>query len=266
MNTLSQPSGLRRVLRENQGELPGQGAGSLKPYHTWLSSMSTLWFTSWRSGNPCLIVEDVSMMSMVCKSSVWAHSLNSPIFSPAPIPSQKVSRRMSDPLGALLPVLMVHGMLTDADSRRSPAVAITAEPSSIALDRRTLSRSLPPQGTPVTATATATPTPASVWKRLPQCRPKSRHGCTHRGRLLWRSPSPNLSVPESSRSQWNHWTDEDGDCQDARQEALISESLVGVTFESEREAECPTLGRVRVAVVRFASHWHLRRGAFGKTL
>ena len=47
-------------------------------------------------------------------------------------------------------------------------------------------------------------------------------------------------VPEYSRSQWNHWTDEDGDCQDARQEALISESLVGVTFESERKCRVAT--------------------------
>ena len=42
-------------------------------------------------------------------------------------------------------------------------------------------------------------------------------------------------IPEYDRSQWKHWTDEDGDCQDARQEALISESLVAVTFESERK-------------------------------
>ena len=47
-------------------------------------------------------------------------------------------------------------------------------------------------------------------------------------------------VPEYRRSQWNHWTDEDGDCQDARQEALISESLVGVTFESERKCRVAT--------------------------
>ena len=47
-------------------------------------------------------------------------------------------------------------------------------------------------------------------------------------------------IAEYNRSQWKHWTDEDGDCQDARQEALISESLVEVTFESERQCRVET--------------------------
>ena len=49
-----------------------------------------------------------------------------------------------------------------------------------------------------------------------------------------------MDLPEYSRSQWKHWVDEDGDCQDARQEALISESLVVVTFESERKCRVAT--------------------------
>ena len=53
------------------------------------------------------------------------------------------------------------------------------------------------------------------------------------------APIP-AGIPEYDRSDWRHWIDEDGDCQDARQEVLVEESLVEVTFETDRKCRVET--------------------------
>ena len=40
---------------------------------------------------------------------------------------------------------------------------------------------------------------------------------------------PNL--PKYDRGDWRHWVDDDGDCQDARQETLIAEAVGAVRYE-----------------------------------
>ena len=48
------------------------------------------------------------------------------------------------------------------------------------------------------------------------------------------------NIPEYDRGDWRHWIDEDGDCQDARQEVLVAESLPSVTFETDRGCRVAT--------------------------
>ena len=47
-------------------------------------------------------------------------------------------------------------------------------------------------------------------------------------------------LPEYDRGTWRHWTDEDGDCQNARQEVLFVESSIAVTFQTEDRCRVAT--------------------------
>ena len=47
-------------------------------------------------------------------------------------------------------------------------------------------------------------------------------------------------LPDYDRGTWRHWTDEDGDCQNARQEVLIAESSIAVTFHSDDRCRVAT--------------------------
>ncbi len=49
-----------------------------------------------------------------------------------------------------------------------------------------------------------------------------------------------LDIPKYDRKEWRHWTDEDGDCQDARQETLIAESTVQVTYTEADQCRVQT--------------------------
>ena len=57
--------------------------------------------------------------------------------------------------------------------------------------------------------------------------------------------------PEYDRKDWKHWSDADKDCQDSRQEVLIRDSDIPVTFTDEKQCRvatgqwtCPYTGTV----------------------
>ena len=54
------------------------------------------------------------------------------------------------------------------------------------------------------------------------------------------SSSGNNQSSNYNRSDWNHWIDSDGDCQNLRQELLISQSRAQVTYTNSRQCTVST--------------------------
>ena len=103
-------------------------------------------------------------------------------------------------------------------SRSTSTPAPTAEASPV------------PTDTSVPATAVSTEAPAST---------NAPTGAA--GLVLPVSIAPVLpNIPDYDRGDWRHWTDEDGDCQNARQEVLIAESNIPVSFESGERCRVAT--------------------------
>ena len=90
-------------------------------------------------------------------------------------------------------------------------------------------RGSPPTSVPTPAPGTGTSTPVPT-----------RAGPTATTTLvIIVAPIP-ADIPEYDRGDWKHWVDSDGDCQDARQEVLVAESLEQVTFETDRGCRVET--------------------------
>ena len=117
-------------------------------------------------------------------------------------------------VAAAIAVVLFGGCDLDTE-RFSPSTPTSIQPTS----------TLPPAtkaaaATPGRATATTGPTV----------------GASATGRVLPVSIAPvSPGIPGYDRSTWRHWIDEDGDCQNARQEVLIEESSVAVTFQSDEK-------------------------------
>ena len=89
--------------------------------------------------------------------------------------------------------------------------------------------------TPASTPVTPTPSPTQVPSRA-----TSTPDPTPTTTLVITVAAIPADIPDYHRSDWRHWADADGDCQDARQEVLIAESLVAVTFETDRQCRVET--------------------------
>ena len=122
----------------------------------------------------------------------------------------------------------------------------TAEPTPAPTQATTApTPALTPTTTGVTPTRTpATPTPSptqapSRAKATPTTTPSTPDPTPSTTLVITVAEIP-VGIPDYSRSEWKHWVDSDGDCQDARQEVLVAESLVPVTFETDRKCRVET--------------------------
>ena len=111
------------------------------------------------------------------------------------------------------------------------AVAALVALCLVACDIISPSPSPTPPPTPLstaTATVSLTPTPASV--------PTASTTDQVVVLTLLVAGIPD-DLPKYDRKDWRHWLDEDRDCQDARQEVLVAESLAQVVFKTADECK-----------------------------
>lgn len=139
---------------------------------------------------------------------------------------------------ALLAVLVLSGALAGCDSGVEapdlpdlpsvPEVSFTGAPArdgpdpTTANTANTVTPVPPPATVPAIPTATTGSSEEQPDADAPILAPQLRVA------------EPSEDLPTYSRSDWKHWVDSDGDCQDTRAEVLIDESLVAPTFATDR--------------------------------
>ena len=112
---------------------------------------------------------------------------------------------------------------TGSEATPSPALEPTAAPTATASAAPTQEPTTAPTDAPQPPTATPVPTPT----------PTEIHTSEIKLLKVAVAEIP-AELPAYDRDDWNHWTDSDDDCQDARQEVLVAESRSTVSYRTDR--------------------------------
>ena len=127
---------------------------------------------------------------------------------------------------------------TDAPAEALPTSApATATPTPTAPAPTETPVAESPTPTPAAATPappTPSPNPSPTLAAAPTPTPAPKPETVARVVLAIAVAETPPGLPAYSRDDWRHWIDEDGDCQDTRNEVLLAESRTAVTYRSDR--------------------------------
>ena len=136
------------------------------------------------------------------------------------------------------------GAATTPLPANTPTPKATSEPTQSPVAPTPASTPVTPGATPTGATTNPTSSPTQVTSTAtstPAPEPTVQTSVLQAVIALAITVAPiPTGIPVYSRSEWKHWEDHDGDCQDARQEVLVEESLVPVTYKTDRECRVKT--------------------------
>ena len=143
-----------------------------------------------------------------------------------------------------------------ATPREAPVVETTptevrataAEPTSASATSAPANSQPEPTDAPDAPTATETPPSPTPAAPVPATKPTSTTGVETPSQTVLRVIMGSIpeNLPDYDRDDWKHWTDADGDCQDARNEVLVAESRTAVSYRTDR--------RCRVAGGEWLTH------------
>ena len=219
---------------------------------------------------PAIAVLLVALLLIACDSetgpsdtpadiSTAPPTVTQPPFTPSPIPA---TATVAPPTATVAPTAsVVPPTATEQAVTPSPipATATVAPPTATVAPTASV---VPPTATeqavtpsPIPATATVAPPTATVAPTASAVSPTATEqavtpspapaAATAVPRSAVASTLPPVAtirpdLPSYNRADWGGWIDADGDCQNTRQEVLIAESLIAMTFKTERQCEVAT--------------------------